>query len=70
VGTLVAPDGGLGEDDEAAEVAFEVREMGGAGWDMAQDMEEVQSAEEAAMHITEPPPMGDGDGYVLDDEEL
>lgn len=29
-----------------------------------QDREEVMPAEEAAMHLTDPPPMGDGDGYV------
>lgn len=37
-----------------------------AGEWMAQDKEEVIPAEEAAMHITEDPPMGDGDGYVDD----
>jgi hypothetical protein len=37
-----------------------------AGEWMAQDKEEVIPAEEAAMHITEAPPMGDGDGYVED----
>lgn len=29
-----------------------------------QDREEVIPAEEAAMHLTDPPPMGDGDGYI------
>ena len=32
--------------------------------DMTQDKEEVIPAEEAAMHLTSPPPMGDGDGYI------
>jgi hypothetical protein len=70
VGTLVAPGGDQWVDDEDTEVADEVRDLGDAGWETAtQDREEVQSAEEAAMHLTEPPPMGDGDGYLLDDEE-
>src|SRR5688572_7052179 len=33
---------------------------------MTQDKEEVMPAEEAAMHLTDPPPMGDGDGYLDD----
>jgi hypothetical protein len=66
VGTLVAPDEGAGFDDEPDEVAYEVAGFGGAGWDTTQDKEEVLSAEEAAMHLTSPPPMGDGDGYVED----
>src|SRR5947209_379476 len=36
------------------------------GGDMTQDKEEVMPAEEAAMHITAAPPMGDGDGYLED----
>jgi hypothetical protein len=68
VGTLVAPGGDQWIDTEDTEVAEELRTTGGAGWDMAQDREEVQSAEEAAMHLTDPPPMGDGDGYI--DDEL
>jgi hypothetical protein len=35
-----------------------------AGRDMTQDREEVIPAEEAAMHLTAEPPMGDGDGYI------
>jgi hypothetical protein len=75
VGTLVAPDGGEGFDDEADEVATEIdpplrRDQLDAGTvfdrDMAQDKEEVIPAEEAAMHITDEPPMGDGDGYLDD----
>lgn len=34
---------------------------------MTQDKEEVISAEEAAMHLTDEPPMGDGDGYLEDE---
>jgi hypothetical protein len=36
--------------------------------DVAQEREGTDlSAEEAAMHITAPPPMGDGDGYLEDE---
>lgn len=31
-----------------------------------QDKEEVMPAEEVAMHLTDDPPMGDGDGYLED----
>lgn len=65
LGTLV--DGGdeAGVDDEADAVAYEDREDDPTGVDRAtQDLGEVQPAEEAAMHITGDPPMGDGDGYV------
>jgi hypothetical protein len=34
--------------------------------DMTQEREGVIPAEEAAMHLTDPPPMGDGDGYLED----
>ena len=71
VGTLV--DGG-GPDDEPDAVAEEVapglrRDQLDAEDDFTressvQDREEVIPAEEAAMHLTEDPPMGDGDGYV------
>lgn len=66
LGTLVAPGGDVGLDDEADAVAFAV---GGdhdpLGLDTsAQDLGEVRPAEEEAMHITEAPPMGDGDGYI------
>jgi hypothetical protein len=58
VGRLVAPDAG-GFDDEADAVASEGFGAGeGEG-------EGDLSAEEAAMHITADPPMGDGgDGYI------
>ena len=66
LGTLVAPGGDGGEDLEADAIAMEARTGDDPlGLDRSvQDLEEVQPAEEAAMHITEAPPMGDGDGYV------
>ena len=65
LGTLVAPGGDEGVDTEGDEVATEA---GGLGWNEAStlDREEVRPAEEDAMHLTDPPPMGDGDGYVED----
>ena len=75
VGTLVAPGGDEDLDEEPDEVAFEVepqlrRDQLEPGTitdrDVAQEKEEVIPAEEAAMHLTDPPPMGDGDGYVED----
>ena len=67
VGALV-DDGGA--DTEADAVATEARdERDPLGRDVtAQDLGEIQPAEEAAMHLTDPPPMGDddGDGYVQD----
>jgi hypothetical protein len=64
VGTLVDPTPGV--DDEPDAIASEVRGGGDPlGLDRsAQDLEEIEPAEEAAMHITEAPPMGDGDGYL------
>lgn len=52
-----------GPDTEADMVAEEIHSMDG---DMTQDKEEVVPAEEVAMHLTDPPPMGDGDGYLED----
>jgi len=79
VGRLVAPGGDEGDDEEADEVAFEIRPgirrdqrdagdpgSGGDPFDTAQDREEVIPAEEAAMHLTDDPPMDDDDGYVTD----
>ena len=79
VGRLVAPGGDQAADVEDAEVAEEIQlgirrdqldaEDAGFGGDMRdaiQDREEVMPAEEAAMHLTDEPPMGDGDGYVDD----
>lgn len=65
LGTLVAPDGGSGLDSEGDEIAMEA---GGPEGDEVStlDREEVRPAEEEAIHLTDPPPMGDGDGYVED----
>jgi hypothetical protein len=80
VGTLV--DAGdefnldLEADMVASEVAPEVRfdqlDSGDIAFgddtlrDVTQEKEGVIPAEEAAMHLTDPPPMGDGDGYLED----
>ena len=62
VGRLFATGDEDGVDDEGDEIAFEMpidlTEREGT------DREEVMSAEEAAMHLTGPPPMHDSDGYV------
>lgn len=53
VGRLVQPENEIDDfDTTAEEVAFDSGDDGSL------------SAEEAAMHITEEPPMGDGDGYL------
>lgn len=53
VGRLVQPENEIDDfDTTAEEVAFDSGD------------DEALSAEEAAMHITEEPPMGDGDGYL------
>lgn len=62
LGTLVSPDGEGALDDEPDAVAFEAAREDAV--DLPQDAGEVLPAEEAAMHLTEPPPMGDGDGYL------
>jgi len=70
LGHLLDQAGEAGFDDEADAVAEESqdeRHRSSGDWSV-QDLEEVTSAEEAAMHLTEEPPMGDGDGYV-DDED-
>ena len=65
LGTLVDPGDETGVDDEADAIAMEDREDDPSGVDRAtQDLGEVQPAEEAAMHLTADPPMGDGDGYL------
>lgn len=64
VGTLVAPGGGLGFDDEGDEVAMETRGADPTLWETALELEGTVPAEEAAMHLTEPPPMDDSDGYL------
>jgi hypothetical protein len=64
VGTLIDPTPDV--DDESDAVATAVEEHPDR-FDLdttAQDLEEVEPAEEAAMHITKAPPMGDGDGYI------
>ncbi len=77
VGPLVAPGGDEGLDLTAESVASEA---GGADpgaldvddivggdpttRDVATERVEPRSAEEEAMHLTEDPPMGDGDGYL------
>jgi hypothetical protein len=68
VGPLVDPTAESGYDDEPDAVATEVHtDRDRRGLDMSvQDLEEVQPAEEAAMHITEDPPFDDDDGYVSD----
>lgn len=79
LGTLVDPDQGMGPDDEADAVASEVRDVEGqlsvddlvggdpTTRDVATERRDDQSAEELAMHVTDPPPLHDGDDYV-DDE--
>ena len=64
VGTLIDPTADV--DDEPDAVALEAREDADPlGLDTSvQDLEEIEPAEEAAMHITTAPPMGDGDGYT------
>ena len=76
VGQLVDPGDEANLDLEADAVASEVpprqrrdqldpSDPTRGDWSV-QDREEVMPAEEAAMHLTSPPPMGDGDGYVED----
>ena len=78
VGTLVAPESAVDELDVTAEEV--AREVGAAGTpplddgdvafgdsttrDVATERLDARPAEEAAVHTTTPPPMGDGDGYV------
>jgi hypothetical protein len=56
VGRLVEPDAGGAPDLEPDAVA-----------DAVGGLSDEMSAEEAAVHVTPAPPMGDGDGYVDDD---
>ena len=81
VGALVEPDAGGRSDDETDAVASAVGN--GEALDQLDDadissgdstLRDVATervadvpAEEAAMHLTDPPPMGDGDGYVEDE---
>jgi hypothetical protein len=78
VGPLVAPGGDEGLDLTKESVATETgagpdRDDLDAGdiasgdnttRDVATERVESRTAEEEAMHLTEDPPMGDGDGYV------
>jgi hypothetical protein len=66
VGSVVDPNDEAGYDDEADAVALEVRDDADPlGLDRSgQDLEEIEPAEEAAMHLTDDPPMDDDDGYV------
>lgn len=68
VGQLIDGADEAGVDAEADAVAMEARdEHDQFGLHTAaQDLEEVRPAEEAAVHLTEEPPMGDGDGYLDD----
>jgi len=61
---LVAPGDEEGTDLEPDAVASELEGSSAAPHlDQLEEDDEV-SAEEAAMHLTDDPPMGDGDGYV------
>ena len=68
VGTLVAPGGDeLGVDDEADEIAMEMRDADPTLWETALELEGTIPAEEAAMHLTDDPPMDGDDGYLDED---
>jgi hypothetical protein len=61
---LVAPGDEEGADLESDAVASELEGSSAAPHlDQIDDRDEL-SAEEEAMHLTDEPPMGDGDGYV------
>lgn len=62
VGELVEPDAGAGTDETAEAVAHEEPEHGSRPLPPEQSV--PQSAEGEAVHRTEEPPMGDGDGYL------
>lgn len=78
VGPLVAPGGEEGLDVTKEEVASEIgngsdQDFIDAGdiasgdtttRDVATERVDPRSAEEEAVHLTEDPPLGDGDGYV------
>ena len=60
MGQFVRPgDGGMDEEGDEVAMLFDdnVRDFGA-------DTEEVVPAEEAAMHLTDPPDMHDSDGYL------
>jgi hypothetical protein len=78
VGPLVAPGGDEGLDLTKESVATEIGaepdrgDLGvgdiasgdGTTRDVATERVEPRSAEEEAMHVTDDPPLGDGDGYI------
>lgn len=78
VGQLVEPDQGMGPDEEGDAVAAEVEDRGAdlsvddlvggdsTTRDVATERYEHETAEEQAMHVTDPPPMHASDGYVDD----
>ena len=72
-GALVSQDDETGLDGESDEVAREVAAAPQPDeidpthlLDRDVADERTPAAEEAAMHLTEDPPMGDGDGYLDD----
>jgi hypothetical protein len=81
IGSLVEPDQGGGRDTEPDAVAGLVTDgedpdqldpddlLSGdpSLRDVAQERVDDTPAEEAAIHVTDPPPMGDGDGYLEDE---
>ena len=57
LGRLVQPENEVDQQDVTSEeVAFDSGDA------------DAMSAEESAMHITDAPPMGDGDGYLKEDD--
>ena len=78
IGPLVAPGGDEGLDLTKDEVAFEAGDRSDQDHfdaddiasgdtttrDVATERVEPRSAEEEAVHLTEDPPLGDGDGYL------
>ena len=69
IGSIVEPDEGGSPDDEPDAVAeLAVEDFDSTLEDVAQERVDAPPAEEAAMHLTDPPPMGDGDGYLEDED--
>ena len=78
VGPLVAPGGGQGLDVTKDEVALEAGDGSDQDYldaddiasgdtttrDVATERVDPRSAEEEAVHLTDDPPLGDGDGYL------
>jgi hypothetical protein len=61
---LVAPGDEEGADLESDAVASELEGASAAPHLDQLEVDEELTAEEAAMHFTDEPPVGDGDGYV------